>query len=83
MRAEEEKQHLLAKAKGVQNELCHRLEHLAERRKRRGGEVVRWDRARSTEEKEEKKTQRKERDGGMGIIKAWREVKRRGRRARL
>lgn len=54
MRAEEEKQHLLAKAKGVQNELCHRLEHLAERRERRGGEVVRWDRARSTEEKEEK-----------------------------
>lgn len=54
MRAEEEKQHLLAKAKGVQNELCHRLEHLAERRKRTGGEVVRWDRARSTEEKEEK-----------------------------
>lgn len=41
VRAEEEKQHLLAKAKGVQNELCHHLEHLAERREKKG-RVARW-----------------------------------------
>lgn len=52
-RREEEKQHLLAKVKGVEKESCHHLEHLAEVWKRTGG-TARWDSARSTEE--ERKT---------------------------